>query len=79
MDDETGVKDNRKENLAIKKVVKEVYSSLEERGYNPITQLVGYILSGDLGYISNYKKARNKIAKIERSELVTELLNSYIK
>ena len=58
--------------------LKEVYNSLEERGYNPINQLVGYIISGDLGYISNYQGSRNKIKKIDRSMLVEVLLRSYL-
>ena len=45
----------------ITKTLKEVYKSLEERGYNPINQIVGYIISGDPGYISNYENARSKI------------------
>ena len=53
--------------------------ALEERGYNPINQLVGYIISGDLGYISSYKETRNRIAKIDRSVLVEVLLKSYLK
>ena len=52
---------------------------LEERGYNPINQIVGYIISGDLGYISSYKEARNKIAKIDRTVLVEVLLKNYLK
>ena len=58
-----------------KKVLKEVYKALEERGYNPTDQMVGYLLSGDLGYISNYKDARKKIKKIDRSKLLAYLLN----
>ena len=50
----------------VKSTLRDVLESLEERGYNPINQIVGYIISGDLGYISSYKEARNKIAKIDR-------------
>ena len=53
--------------------------ALEERGYNPVNQIVGYIISGDLGYISSYKEARNKIAKIDRTVLVETLLKNYLK
>ena len=53
--------------------------ALSERGYNPINQIVGYIISGDLGYISSYKEARNRIAKIDRTILVEELLKNYLK
>lgn len=63
----------------IKDTLKDAYESLEERGYNPINQLVGYIISGDLGYISSYKETRNKMAKIDRTVLVEELLKNYLK
>ena len=54
--------------------LKEVYSALEERGYNPINQIVGYLISGDPGYISSYKDARNKIQEIDRAKIVEILL-----
>ena len=60
----------------ITKTLKEVYKSLEERGYNPINQIVGYIISGDPGYISNYKNARSKILELERSERLDLLLKN---
>ena len=60
----------------ITKTLKEVYKSLEERGYNPINQIVGYIISGDPGYISNYENARSKILELNRSELVALLLKN---
>ena len=60
----------------IHKTLKEVYQSLEERGYNPINQIVGYIISGDPGYISNYQDARSKILELDRSELVALLLKN---
>ena len=63
----------------VKNTLKETYEALEERGYNPINQIVGYIISGDLGYISSYKDTRNKISKIDRTTLVEELLKSYLK
>ena len=56
-----------------------VYDALRQKGYNPINQIVGYIISGDLGYISSYKEARNKIAKIDRTVLVEVLLKNYLK
>ncbi len=62
----------------ISNTLKEVCGNLNERGYNSINQLVGYILSGDLGYISSYKNSRNKIADIDRSTLVEALLRSYL-
>ena len=54
-------------------------SLLEEKGYNPINQIVGYIISGDLGYISSYKEARNKISKLDRNTIVEVLLKNYLK
>jgi len=66
------------ERAVINEVLKEVYDALKERGYNPINQLVGYLVSGDPGYISSYKNARNKILGIERSEILVALLESYL-
>ena len=63
----------------VKSTLRDVLESLEERGYNPINQIVGYIISGDLGYISSYKEARNKIAKIDRTVLVEVRLKNYLK
>ena len=57
--------------------LKEVYAALEERGYNPINQIVGYLISGDPGYISSYKDARNKIQEIERAKIVEILLTDF--
>ena len=62
----------------VKDVIKDVYEALEERGYNPINQLVGYIMSGDPGYISNHKEARNKISKIDRSKILEILIKEYL-
>jgi len=61
-----------------KKILKEVYEALVEKGYNPINQLVGYILSGDPTYITSHNDARNKIRNIERDELLEKLLKYYI-
>lgn len=55
-----------------------VYAALKEKGYNPISQLVGYLLSGDPAYITNYRNARNLIRKYERDELLEELVTSYL-
>ena len=62
-----------------RQVLKEVYEALEERGYNPINQIVGYLISGDPGYISSYKDARNKIQEIERAKIVEILLIEFHK
>ena len=59
--------------------LKEVYAALEERWYNPINQIVGYLISGDPGYISSYKDARNKIQEIERAKIVEILLVEFQK
>jgi uncharacterized protein (UPF0297 family) len=56
-----------------------VYNALKQKGYNPINQMVGYILSGDPTYITSYNNARNEIAKVERDELLEELLKTYLK
>ena len=63
----------------IYETLKEVSEALEERGYNPINQIVGYIISDDLGYISNYKEARNRISKIDRVTLVEIILKKFLK
>lgn len=60
-------------------ILKEVYDALKERGYNPDNQIVGYIISGDPGYISNYKDARKKIQEIDRSKIVETLLKEFQK
>ena len=56
-----------------------VYKALVEKGYNPVNQIVGYIMSGDPTYITSHKGARSMIMKVERDELVEELLTEYIK
>lgn len=65
-------------NVKTKEIMKEVYQALKAKGYNPINQLVGYILSGDPTYITSYNNARALIRKIERDELLEELLKNYI-
>ncbi len=59
-------------------VLSTVYEALVEKGYNPINQLVGYIMSGDPTYITSYKGARNIITKVDREDLLEELLNHYM-
>ncbi len=63
----------------ISQVVKEVSQILEERGYNPINQIVGYLMSGDPGYISSHKEARNKITKFERTKILEILVKEFLK
>lgn len=60
-------------------ILKEVYGILEERGYNPINQIIGYIMSGDPGYITSYKDARNKMLSLERNKIVEVLLKELMK
>ena len=68
----------REENTRTKEILKEVYEALTEKGYNPINQIVGYILSGDPTYITSHKDARNKIRTIERDELLEKMVKKYI-
>lgn len=56
-----------------------VYNAMAEKGYNPVSQIVGYIMSGDPTYITSYKNARSLIMKVERDEIVEELLTEYIR
>ena len=65
--------------LDVKKVLEQVYSALTEKGYNPVNQIVGHIMSGDPTYITSYQNARSTIMKVERDELVEEMLKEYIK
>jgi uncharacterized protein (UPF0297 family) len=64
--------------LQVKDVLRVVYQALSEKGYNPVNQIVGYIMSGDPTYITSHNNARSLIMKVERDELVEEILKSYI-
>ena len=64
--------------MEVSDVLEQVYIALTEKGYNPINQIVGYIKSGDPTYITSHKGARSLIMKVERDELVEELLKAYI-
>ncbi len=64
--------------IEVSDVIKQVYEALKVKGYDPISQIVGYILSGDPTYITSYNGARNLIVKIERDELLEELTKSYL-
>ena len=66
------------QNEMISQVIREVSQILEERGYNPINQIVGYLISGDPGYISNYKDSRTKILDFDRAEVMAIILEEYI-
>ena len=65
--------------VRVKEVLDVVYNAMSEKGYNPVNQIVGYVMSGDPTYITSYKGARSMIMKVERDELVQELLKEYIK
>ena len=66
------------EDNMIRDTLNDVYDALEERGYNPVNQLIGYIMSGDPGYISSHKEARKRISNLERNKIVEVLLKDYI-
>ena len=65
-------------NSKAQEILKDVYESLVEKGYNPINQIVGYILSGDPTYITSHNDARNKIRQVERDELLEKMVKNYI-
>ena len=68
-----GVEENRAQ-----KVIKNAYKAMTEKGYNPVHQLVGYLLSGDPAYVTSYLEARSMIRKVERDELLEELVRTYL-
>lgn len=63
----------------VKSVLTNVYRTLEERGYNPVNQIVGYLLSGDPAYIPRHNEARNQIRRIDRDDIMEELVSNYLK
>ena len=65
--------------VGVKETIRQVYEALSEKGYNPVSQIVGYIMSGDPTFITSHKNARSLIIQVERDELVEELLREYIK
>ena len=68
-----GAEENKAENI-----IRKVCAAMEEKGYNPINQLVGYLLSGDPAYVTSHNDARSMIRKLERDELLEELVRSYL-
>ncbi|MBE8954250.1 MAG: IreB family regulatory phosphoprotein [Quinella sp. 2Q5] len=68
-----GVEENRAQS-----VIRNAYKAMTEKGYNPVHQLVGYLLSGDPAYVTGYMDARSKIRKVERDELLEELVRTYL-
>ncbi|MCI9039117.1 MAG: IreB family regulatory phosphoprotein [Clostridia bacterium] len=77
-DETVNFKIEKDKNIKAREILKEVYSALEEKGYNPINQIVGYILSGDPTYITSHNEARNKIRQVERDELLEKMVKNYI-
>lgn len=67
-----------REEEPVAKTIQEVYAALEEKGYNPVDQLTGYLLSGDPTYITSFKEARTKLRRHERYELIEEMVKSYL-
>lgn len=79
VDDRTmNFKVERDNNVKAREILKQVYQALVEKGYNPINQIVGYILSGDPTYITSHNDARNLIRLIERDELLEKMVKNYI-
>ena len=68
----------KEKNQKTKEILKNVYDALKEKGYNPINQIVGYILSGDPTYITSHNNARNLIREVERDELLEKMVKNYI-
>ncbi|MDE5977086.1 MAG: IreB family regulatory phosphoprotein [Turicibacter sp.] len=66
------------QNETVELILTDVFEALETKGYNPINQVVGYLISGDPAYISNYQGARNKIQQIERDEILEVLLEKFV-
>jgi len=64
--------------ILVNETLNDAVEALEERGYNSVNQLVGYLISGDPGYISNYKETRKKVTKIDRTDILEVLLRSYL-
>ena len=79
MDDTKVFRVEELENYRITEILKFVNDALNERGYDGINQIVGYLMSGDLAYISSYKSARSKIQKLEREKILEALLRYYLK
>lgn len=65
--------------MTAEEILADVYRSMTEKGYNPINQIVGYLISGDPTYITSYNNARTNIRRVERDELIEELMKEYVK
>lgn len=69
---------NQTKRISVSEVILRVYQALVERGYNPVNQIVGYIMSGDPTYITSHNNARSLIMKVERDEILEELMRKYV-
>ena len=69
---------NKTKRISVSEVILRVYQALVERGYNPVNQIVGYIMSGDPTYITSHNNARSLIMKVERDEILEELMRNYV-
>ena len=69
---------NQPKRISVSEVILRVYQALVERGYNPVNQIVGYIMSGDPTYITSHNNARSLIMKVERDEILEELMRNYV-
>ena len=69
---------NNETDIAVKDILEAVYIALTEKGYNPVNQIVGYIMSGDPTYITSHNNARSLIMKVERDEILEELMRNYV-
>ncbi|MBQ7255046.1 MAG: IreB family regulatory phosphoprotein [Oscillospiraceae bacterium] len=78
MSDTIKFKITEDDSAEMKSILTQVYNSLQEKGYNPINQIVGYLLSEDPTYITNHRSARSLICKIDRDELLQELVKNYL-
>ena len=72
------IQDKLNQNETVELILTDVFEALETKGYNPINQVVGYLISGDPAYISSYQGARNKIQQIERDEIIEVLLEKFV-
>ena len=80
LDNNTHLFDKQVENpISVEDILQQVYVALKDKGYNPVNQMVGYIMSGDPTYITSYNNVRSLIMKVERDELVEEVLKYFIK
>lgn len=79
MDKDTLYFKNSKSKMTNKEVLNKIYEALEERGYNAIDQIVGYMTSGDPSYITSHNDARNLILRVDRDDLLEEILRDYLK